>query len=168
MPAPGGRVEDQIVRTDLHELYERDLQGKALAYTPFCDSRKETEGFRYAADTLLPGALFSPPCIVSFFLGFLFFWSPLRSVASLGRLLQLPLQQVLEAGLLVQPPPWGTLSHQRVVRRRHQAVCRFTLGVSGKYSGQLFFSFWIGDWRRLRPPICTIELLRLTDRHVDL
>lgn len=73
MPAPGGRVEDQIVRTDLHELYERDLQGKALAYTPFCDSRKETEGFRYAADTLLPGALFSPPCIVSFFLGFLFF-----------------------------------------------------------------------------------------------
>eukprot|EP00667_Euglena_gracilis_P000196 EG_transcript_196 len=38
---------DQIVRTDLHELYERDLQGKALAYTPFCDSRKETEGFRF-------------------------------------------------------------------------------------------------------------------------
>lgn len=80
MPAPGGRVEDQIVRTDLHELYERDLQGKALAYTPFCDSRKETEGFRYAADTLLPGALFSPPCIVSFFLGFFL----LESIAECG------------------------------------------------------------------------------------
>ena len=38
---------DQIVRTDLHELYNKDLRGRALAYTPFCDSNPETEGFRY-------------------------------------------------------------------------------------------------------------------------
>jgi len=38
---------DQIVRTDLHALYHMNLQGKALAYTPFCDSRSETDGFRF-------------------------------------------------------------------------------------------------------------------------
>eukprot|EP01006_Ploeotia_vitrea_P055307 TRINITY_DN67984_c2_g6_i1.p1 TRINITY_DN67984_c2_g6~~TRINITY_DN67984_c2_g6_i1.p1 ORF type:complete len:1129 (-),score=117.80 TRINITY_DN67984_c2_g6_i1:1176-4562(-) len=38
---------DQIVKADLHELYNLDLQGAPLAYTPFCDSRKETEGFRF-------------------------------------------------------------------------------------------------------------------------
>eukprot|EP00996_Jenningsia_fusiforme_P000563 NODE_14_length_5049_cov_16.675000_g11_i0.p1 GENE.NODE_14_length_5049_cov_16.675000_g11_i0~~NODE_14_length_5049_cov_16.675000_g11_i0.p1 ORF type:complete len:1151 (-),score=219.10 NODE_14_length_5049_cov_16.675000_g11_i0:117-3569(-) len=38
---------DQIVRTDLHELYNMDIKGHALAYTPFCDSNTETEGFRF-------------------------------------------------------------------------------------------------------------------------
>lgn len=40
------RACDQIVRTDLHALYHMNLQMKALAYTPFCDSRSETDGFR--------------------------------------------------------------------------------------------------------------------------
>ena len=38
---------DQVVRGDMNELQEMDLEGKAYAYTPFCDSNKETEGFRF-------------------------------------------------------------------------------------------------------------------------
>jgi len=38
---------DQVVRTDMKELYDLDLQGAPLAYTPFCDSRHEMEGFRF-------------------------------------------------------------------------------------------------------------------------
>ncbi|XP_053954514.1 UDP-glucose:glycoprotein glucosyltransferase [Anastrepha ludens] len=38
---------DAIVRTDIRELYEMDLGGAPYAYTPFCDSRKEMEGFRF-------------------------------------------------------------------------------------------------------------------------
>ena len=38
---------DQVVRADLKELVEMDLQGRPLAYTPFCDSRKEMDGFRF-------------------------------------------------------------------------------------------------------------------------
>ncbi|ORX41875.1 hypothetical protein BCR36DRAFT_587674 [Piromyces finnis] len=38
---------DQIVRADLKELVEMDLHGSPYGYTPFCDSRKETEGFRF-------------------------------------------------------------------------------------------------------------------------
>jgi len=38
---------DQIVRADLKELVEMDLKGAPYGYTPFCDSRKETEGFRF-------------------------------------------------------------------------------------------------------------------------
>jgi UDP-glucose:glycoprotein glucosyltransferase len=40
---------DQIVRSDLHELYNLDLQGKPVAYTPFCQdaARDETKGFRF-------------------------------------------------------------------------------------------------------------------------
>ncbi|XP_013148392.1 PREDICTED: LOW QUALITY PROTEIN: UDP-glucose:glycoprotein glucosyltransferase [Papilio polytes] len=36
---------DQIVRADLKELVELDLAGAPYGYTPFCDSRKEMEGF---------------------------------------------------------------------------------------------------------------------------
>ncbi|RDD46683.1 UDP-glucose:glycoprotein glucosyltransferase 1 [Trichoplax sp. H2] len=36
---------DQIVRTDLKELMDLDLEGAPYAYTPFCDSRKEMDGF---------------------------------------------------------------------------------------------------------------------------
>ena len=36
----------QIVRADLKELNELDLHGAPYAYTPFCDSRKEMDGFR--------------------------------------------------------------------------------------------------------------------------
>eukprot|EP00164_Ancoracysta_twista_P019845 GFYU01035145.1.p2 GENE.GFYU01035145.1~~GFYU01035145.1.p2 ORF type:complete len:162 (-),score=40.33 GFYU01035145.1:10-495(-) len=38
---------DQVVRADVAELWNMNLQGAPLAYTPFCDSRKEVEGFRF-------------------------------------------------------------------------------------------------------------------------
>jgi len=38
---------DLIVRADLKELNEIDLHGAPYAYTPFCDSRKEMDGFRF-------------------------------------------------------------------------------------------------------------------------
>ncbi|KAI8855158.1 hypothetical protein BC829DRAFT_378241 [Chytridium lagenaria] len=38
---------DQIVRTDLKELMDLDLQGAVYGYTPFCDSRTEMDGFRF-------------------------------------------------------------------------------------------------------------------------
>lgn len=38
---------DQIVRTDLKELVDMDLQGAPYAYAPMGDDRKEMEGFRF-------------------------------------------------------------------------------------------------------------------------
>ncbi|XP_002732378.1 UDP-glucose:glycoprotein glucosyltransferase 1-like, partial [Saccoglossus kowalevskii] len=38
---------DQIVRTDLQDLADFDLGGAPYGYTPFCDSRKEMNGFRF-------------------------------------------------------------------------------------------------------------------------
>ncbi|XP_043524015.1 UDP-glucose:glycoprotein glucosyltransferase isoform X1 [Frieseomelitta varia] len=38
---------DQVVRADLKELATMDLAGAPYAYTPFCDSRKEMDGFRF-------------------------------------------------------------------------------------------------------------------------
>ncbi|KAI3662374.1 hypothetical protein MP638_004898 [Amoeboaphelidium occidentale] len=38
---------DQIVRTDMYELVKMDLKGAPYGYTPFCDSRKEIDGFRF-------------------------------------------------------------------------------------------------------------------------
>ncbi|KAI5410496.1 hypothetical protein KIW84_055851 [Lathyrus oleraceus] len=38
---------DQIVRTDMGELYDMDLKGRPLAYTPFCDNIKEMDGYRF-------------------------------------------------------------------------------------------------------------------------
>lgn len=38
---------DQIVRTDLQELVDMDLDGAPYGYTPMCDSRAEIEGFRF-------------------------------------------------------------------------------------------------------------------------
>ncbi|XP_078695179.1 UDP-glucose:glycoprotein glucosyltransferase 1-like [Branchiostoma floridae x Branchiostoma belcheri] len=38
---------DQIVRTDIKELRDLDLGGAPYGYTPFCDSRKEMNGFRF-------------------------------------------------------------------------------------------------------------------------
>uniref|UniRef100_A0A8C9WSP1 UDP-glucose ceramide glucosyltransferase-like 1 n=1 Tax=Scleropages formosus TaxID=113540 RepID=A0A8C9WSP1_SCLFO len=38
---------DQIVRADLKDLRDLDLQGAPYGYTPFCDSRKEMEGYRF-------------------------------------------------------------------------------------------------------------------------
>uniref|UniRef100_A0A9J7XMW8 UDP-glucose ceramide glucosyltransferase-like 1 n=1 Tax=Cyprinus carpio carpio TaxID=630221 RepID=A0A9J7XMW8_CYPCA len=38
---------DQIVRADIKELGDLDLEGAPYGYTPFCDSRKEMEGYRF-------------------------------------------------------------------------------------------------------------------------
>ncbi|GAB0179273.1 UDP-glucose:glycoprotein glucosyltransferase 2 [Grus japonensis] len=38
---------DQIVRSDLKELRDLDLNGAPYGYTPFCDSRKEMDGYRF-------------------------------------------------------------------------------------------------------------------------
>uniref|UniRef100_A0A4X2L323 UDP-glucose ceramide glucosyltransferase-like 1 n=1 Tax=Vombatus ursinus TaxID=29139 RepID=A0A4X2L323_VOMUR len=38
---------DQIVRTDLKELRDFNLDGAPYGYTPFCDSRKEMNGYRF-------------------------------------------------------------------------------------------------------------------------
>lgn len=37
----------KVVRTDLKELQNLDLGGAPYGYTPFCDSRKEMDGFRF-------------------------------------------------------------------------------------------------------------------------
>uniref|UniRef100_A0A1I7XZC7 Glyco_transf_24 domain-containing protein n=1 Tax=Steinernema glaseri TaxID=37863 RepID=A0A1I7XZC7_9BILA len=38
---------DQIVRADLMELMDLDLGGAPYGFTPFCDSRKSMDGFRF-------------------------------------------------------------------------------------------------------------------------
>jgi len=38
---------DQIVRADLTELRDLDMKGAPYGYTPFCDSRKEMDGYRF-------------------------------------------------------------------------------------------------------------------------
>uniref|UniRef100_A0AAQ4QWN4 UDP-glucose ceramide glucosyltransferase-like 1 n=1 Tax=Gasterosteus aculeatus aculeatus TaxID=481459 RepID=A0AAQ4QWN4_GASAC len=38
---------DQIVRADLKDLRDFDLEGAPYGYTPFCDSRGEMEGYRF-------------------------------------------------------------------------------------------------------------------------
>ncbi|GBG24479.1 UDP-glucose:glycoprotein glucosyltransferase [Hondaea fermentalgiana] len=38
---------DQVVRADLKELWDMDLEGKPYGYTPFCTSREETLGFQF-------------------------------------------------------------------------------------------------------------------------
>ncbi|XP_052105584.1 UDP-glucose:glycoprotein glucosyltransferase 1-like [Mytilus californianus] len=38
---------DQIVRADLQELHDLDLNGAPYGYTPFCSDRKEMDGFRF-------------------------------------------------------------------------------------------------------------------------
>uniref|UniRef100_A0A1D1XJM9 UDP-glucose:glycoprotein glucosyltransferase n=2 Tax=Anthurium amnicola TaxID=1678845 RepID=A0A1D1XJM9_9ARAE len=38
---------DQVVRADMGELYDMDIRGKPLAYTPFCDNNKDMDGYRF-------------------------------------------------------------------------------------------------------------------------
>jgi UDP-glucose:glycoprotein glucosyltransferase len=38
---------DQVVRTDLKELWNMDLEGAPYGYTPFCSDRNEMDGFRF-------------------------------------------------------------------------------------------------------------------------
>lgn len=50
-PLDVGRIifvdSDQVVRGDLAELMDIDLEGAPYGYVPFCDSRKEAEGYRF-------------------------------------------------------------------------------------------------------------------------
>ena len=38
---------DQVIRADLKDLWTMDLGGAPYGYTPFCDTNKEMEGFRF-------------------------------------------------------------------------------------------------------------------------
>ncbi|XP_057977897.1 UDP-glucose:glycoprotein glucosyltransferase [Malania oleifera] len=38
---------DQIVRADMGELYDMNINGKPLAYTPFCNNNKDMDGYRF-------------------------------------------------------------------------------------------------------------------------
>lgn len=38
---------DQIIRTDMGELYDMDIKGRPLAYTPFCDNNREMDGYKF-------------------------------------------------------------------------------------------------------------------------
>lgn len=38
---------DQIVRADMGDLYDMNLKGRPLAYTPFCDNNRDMDGFRF-------------------------------------------------------------------------------------------------------------------------
>lgn len=38
---------DQIVRTDMYDLVQHDLEGAPYGFTPMCDSRTEMEGYRF-------------------------------------------------------------------------------------------------------------------------
>lgn len=38
---------DQVVRADMGELYDMNLRGRPLAYTPFCDNNKDMDGYRF-------------------------------------------------------------------------------------------------------------------------
>ena len=38
---------DQIVRSDLGELWHMDLQGAPYGFTPFCTSREDTLGYQF-------------------------------------------------------------------------------------------------------------------------
>lgn len=37
----------QVVRHDLRELRDFDLDGAPYGYTPFCDSRADMDGYRF-------------------------------------------------------------------------------------------------------------------------
>ncbi|XP_039047834.1 UDP-glucose:glycoprotein glucosyltransferase-like [Hibiscus syriacus] len=38
---------DQVVRADIGELYDMDIKGRPLAYTPFCNNNKDMDGYRF-------------------------------------------------------------------------------------------------------------------------
>lgn len=48
---------DQIVRADMGELYDMDIKGRPLAYTPFCDNNKDMDGYRFWRQVVTNNAL---------------------------------------------------------------------------------------------------------------
>ena len=66
---------DQIVRTDMAELYDMDIDGKPLAYTPFCDNNKEMDGFRFWNQVIACSAQISSNLLQPLFVDFLIYYS---------------------------------------------------------------------------------------------
>jgi UDP-glucose:glycoprotein glucosyltransferase len=58
-------VRRQVVRADLKELWDMDLEGAAYGYTPFCSSRKETLGFQFWRGGYWKGHLKGKPYHIS-------------------------------------------------------------------------------------------------------
>jgi len=56
---------DQVVRADLRELWNMDLQGAPYAYTPFCTSREETLGYQFWRDGFWKNHLGNKPYHIS-------------------------------------------------------------------------------------------------------
>jgi len=38
---------DQVIRADLKQLWNMDMEGKPYGYVPFCTSRNDTLGFQF-------------------------------------------------------------------------------------------------------------------------
>jgi len=56
---------DQTVRGDLKELVDMNLHGAPYAYTPFCDSNRDTEGYRFWKSGWWAGFLSGKPYYIS-------------------------------------------------------------------------------------------------------
>merc|ERR1711935_426244 len=56
---------DQVVRADLKELFEMNLEGAPYGYTPFCSDRKEMDGFRFWLSGYWKGHLAGRPYHIS-------------------------------------------------------------------------------------------------------
>ena len=58
---------DQVVRADLGELYDMDIKGRPLAYTPFCDNNKDMDGYRFWRQVMCYHTCPCTMCKISFF-----------------------------------------------------------------------------------------------------
>lgn len=61
---------DQVVRADMGELYDMDIKGRPLAYTPFCDNNKDMDGYRFWRQVCSINSFSTFPPFLSFY----FFW----------------------------------------------------------------------------------------------
>ena len=56
---------DQVVRGDLKELWDMDLEGAPYGYTPMCESREETKGYQFWREGFWPAHLRGKPYHIS-------------------------------------------------------------------------------------------------------
>jgi UDP-glucose:glycoprotein glucosyltransferase len=56
---------DQVVRGDLKELWDMDLEGAPYAYVPMCESRQETKGYQFWQTGFWPAHLRGKPYHIS-------------------------------------------------------------------------------------------------------
>ena len=56
---------DQVVRGDLKELWDMDLEGAPYGYTPMCESRSETKGYQFWKEGFWPSHLRGKPYHIS-------------------------------------------------------------------------------------------------------